>query len=345
MDDYTVDRRGDTGAWVREAAMSGIVTLTLAANKSNLVPEVCVAKMMPKLAQQSVEKIDRTRGHAAKAFATILLLSNPAIPSIPNYEEVVRLFPENFRQNNDENGSKNFEAFGWAVESETFPIFAKLLRFEAYKDYVLLGLVASVGGLAERLVMQASNSFFNQVEQMSKADLTAMCNSMSDILERHHKVDRITVPFFKFSDRLLTSGHLESVLNDPESPFPLRLFNLVKKEIMGCGEPNKLLFAADVLCALLQSQEPVAKQKCLVQLCIFLCHKFPIIRKSTSSKLFEALLTYPSVVEDEEKLDAINAVLSDTAWDQTSVENLRPIRNSLCDLLGVPAPAVIKKPV
>ena len=36
MDDYTVDRRGDTGAWVREAAMSGIVSLTLAANNKVL---------------------------------------------------------------------------------------------------------------------------------------------------------------------------------------------------------------------------------------------------------------------------------------------------------------------
>ena len=100
-----------------------------------------------------------------------------------------------------------------------------------------------------------------------------------------------------------------------------------------------------MLCALLQAADPVAKQKCLVQLCIFLCHKFPIIRKSTSSKLFEALLTHCDVVEDDEALDQINSILSDTTWDVSSVDTLRPIRNSLCDLLGVPAPAVVKKPV
>ena len=38
---------------------------------------------------------------------------------------------------------------------------------------------------------------------------------------------------FKFLDRLLTSGHLEAVLEDPESTFAISLFNLIKKEIMG----------------------------------------------------------------------------------------------------------------
>ena len=120
---------------------------------------------------------------------------------------------------------------------------------------------------------------------------------------------------------------------------------LIKVPFLGCGEPNKLLYSADVFCALLQVADPVAKQKCLVQLCIFLCHKFPIIRKSTSSKLFEALLTHSTVVEDDEMLDQINTILSDTTWDVSPVETLRPIRNSLCDLLGIPAPAVVKKPV
>ncbi len=30
-------------------------------------------------------------------------------------------------------------------------------------------------------------------------------------------------------------------------------------------------------------------------------------------------------------------------WEQLSVDDLRPIRNRLCELLGAPAPAVIKK--
>ena len=140
LDDYTVDRRGDTGAWVREAAMSGIVALTLAANQDGLVPEVCVAQMMTRLAQQAVEKIDRTRGHAAKSFATLLLGAQPRIEAIPCLDQVAALFPPDL----------SLETFSWTAESETFPIFTQLLQYPAYKERVLLGLVISVGGLSER---------------------------------------------------------------------------------------------------------------------------------------------------------------------------------------------------
>ena len=148
-----------------------------------------------------------------------------------------------------------------------------------------------------------------------------------------------------------------------ETVYAFELFSLTKREVCGgagvspCNDPNKLMSAADVLCALLQTEDPTAKQKCLVQLSIFLCHKFPRIRKATASKLFEGLLTYPNILsqkasgevlreeEIEEKLETINEILSDTTWDTTPVEQLRPLRNQLCDLLGVPAPALVKKPV
>ncbi len=64
LDDYTLDRRGDIGAWVREAAMQGIadVLLQLSDQDPSLVPEDCVAETMVRFAQQACEKIDRTRG-------------------------------------------------------------------------------------------------------------------------------------------------------------------------------------------------------------------------------------------------------------------------------------------
>ena len=51
LEDYTHDRRGDVGAWVREAAMSGLASLTLALAEASpkLVPEVCMAATMPKI--------------------------------------------------------------------------------------------------------------------------------------------------------------------------------------------------------------------------------------------------------------------------------------------------------
>ena len=47
MEDYTVDRRGDIGAWVREAAMAGIeaVTLDLLDRDVSTVPAAIIAQV------------------------------------------------------------------------------------------------------------------------------------------------------------------------------------------------------------------------------------------------------------------------------------------------------------
>ena len=62
------------------------------------------------------------------------------------------------------------------------------------------------------------------------------------------------------------------------------------------------------MCALLQSSDKRTVSKCLVQLSIYLCHKFPRIRKFTAAKLFEAILTYSDreIVPDEH-LDEVSS--------------------------------------
>ena len=94
---------------------------------------------------------------------------------------------------------------------------------------------------------------------------------------------------------------------------------------------------------MLQSDHEITVQKCFIQISIFLCHKFPRIRKVTATKLFETLLVY-DVIEDEEIKDQVDGILSDTNWD-LPVEELRPIRNRFCDLVGVQVLALTKKPL
>ncbi len=158
--------------------------------------------------------------------------------------------------------------------------------------------------------------------------------------------DRVTIPLMKSLDQLLTSGFLDPVLEDPSSSFPMDLLAQVKAEITRCGDPNKLMCSCDVLCALLQCGDERCVKKCLTQLGIFLCHKFPRMRRVTAGKLFEALLTYSDrEIVPEESADEVNTLLGETKWEQMGVEELRPVRNRLCELMGVPAPAVIRKVV
>jgi hypothetical protein len=245
LEDYTLDRRGDVGAWVREAALSGIeaVTLALLQTDAAKVPAAVVAQFMPCLAQQAVEKIDRTRGHAGRIFFALLHSQTPdgrPLAGIKCREALIAIFPSTAE-------------IKWSVESETFPRFVQLLRLVEYADRLLLGLIVSVGGLTERLVKNSSQSLFLELHAMGPEGLARFFDNLLDIFRRFQKNDRITYPLFKFLDQLLTASCMETVLKDASSAYPLALFTLCKAEVVRCGDPNKLMASSDVFCQLLQS--------------------------------------------------------------------------------------------
>ncbi|CAL4236462.1 unnamed protein product, partial [Meganyctiphanes norvegica] len=74
LDDYTMDRRGDVGAWVREASLTTLQGLTLLVVKvdSSLLSEEIVTDLITRMCQQASERIDRTRKVAGTTFATLL---------------------------------------------------------------------------------------------------------------------------------------------------------------------------------------------------------------------------------------------------------------------------------
>ena len=209
----------------------------------------------------------------------------------------------------------------------------------------LAGLIVRVGGLTERLVKFSSASLFAELKAMSKSELDAFLEDIIIIFQQFHKNERITIPMFKFLDQLLSCGHLDEAIEDPKSSISRRLLDEIKVEISKCGDPAKLILSTEVICALLTSGDPSCVKKCLVQLSIFLCHRFPRVRRVAANKLYEALLTYSDKdIVPFDSLDQINDILTDTNWE-SAIENLRPIRNNLCDLMDVKAPAVLKKVV
>lgn len=71
------------------------------------------------------------------------------------------------------------------------------------------------------------------------------------------------------------------------------------------------------------------------------------IRKTAALKLYEAMLLYGDTSGvPEENLDEILSTLMDSDWT-LPLNEVRPIRNHVCDLLGVKAPlsssAAVKK--
>uniref|UniRef100_A0A8C3QEB6 Tubulin-specific chaperone D n=1 Tax=Geospiza parvula TaxID=87175 RepID=A0A8C3QEB6_GEOPR len=326
--DYTTDSRGDVGGWVREAAMTSLmeVTLLLVQNEAELINASICKQIMCWLAQQSAEKIDKFRAHAGSVFLTLLHFDHPPVPHIPHREELERIFPRWQK-----------ETLNWNAASEAFPRITQLLGLPAYQYHVLLGLSVSVGGLTETTLRYSAQSLFDHMKkiQSDPSALGSFCETLLKVFEDNLRNDRVSVPLLTMLDQMLANGCFDMFTEQENHPFPVKLFTLCKEEIKRSKDIRKLRSSIGVFCGLIQFQGDM-REKVFFQLFLLLCHPFPIIRKTTASQVYEMLLTYSDVVEPA-IMEQATAILSDTNWE-AELPVVRERRNCLCDLMKVPRP-------
>uniref|UniRef100_A0A8C1VU98 Tubulin-specific chaperone D n=1 Tax=Cyprinus carpio TaxID=7962 RepID=A0A8C1VU98_CYPCA len=334
MNDYSMDSRGDVGAWVRAAAMSSLmdVTLLVVASAPELLSSDLVQRMMCCLVQQAAEKIDRYRAHAGTVFLRLLHSTDPAVPHIPHREELLSIFPP-------ETGN----SLNWNAASQAFPHITQLLRLHQYQYHTLLGLTVSVGGLTESTVRYSSQSLFEYLKgiQQDATVLQQFGDTLLCIFRDNLRNDRVSVPLLKMVDQILANGCFELFTSEESHPFCVELLALCKEEIKKSKDVQKLLSCVAVFCGMVQFKGDV-RQKVLVQLLMLLCHPFPVIRKTTASQVYEMFLTYDDVIDDEQVLADVMASLSDTNWE-SDIATVRTHRNQLCDWLGLPRPILVTK--
>ncbi|NXO63273.1 TBCD protein, partial [Phainopepla nitens] len=331
--DYTIDSRGDVGGWVREAAMSSLmeVTLLLVRSEAELISASTCKQIMCWLAQQSAEKIDKFRAHAGSVFLTLLHFDHPPVPHIPHREELERIFPRWEK-----------ETLNWNAASEAFPRITQLLGLPAFQYHVLLGLSVSVGGLTETTLRYSAQSLFDYMKkiQSDPSALESFCETLLKVFEDNLCNDRVSVPLLTMLDQMLANGCFDMFTEQENHPFPVKLFTLCKEEIRRSKDIRKLRSSIGVFCGLIQFQGDM-REKVFFQLFLLLCHPFPIVRKTTASQVYEMLLTYSDVV-DPAVVEQAMAILSDTNWE-AELPAVRERRNCLCDLMKVPRPQLVPK--
>uniref|UniRef100_A0AAQ5YZ50 Tubulin-specific chaperone D n=1 Tax=Amphiprion ocellaris TaxID=80972 RepID=A0AAQ5YZ50_AMPOC len=332
MSDYTTDSRGDVGAWVREAAMTSLMDLTMlvASSAPEILSPDLVKSMMCCLAQQAAEKIDRYRAHAGTIFLRLLHSTEPAVPHIPHREELLTIFPV-----------ETTTSLNWNAPSQAFQYIAQLLGLPEYQYHTLLGLTVSVGGITESTVHFSSQSLFDYLKgiQENTIALEQFGDTLLRILRDNLRNDRVCVPFLKMLNQMLANSCFEIFTTQENHQFCVDLLGLCK-EFKRSKDISKLSACVAVFCGLIQFQGEVRK-KVLSQLLLLLCHSFPVIRKTTASQMYEMLLTYDDVI-DPEVLDDVMTSLSDTNW-LSDLNTVRTHRNQLCDWLGVTRPKVVAK--
>ncbi|KAF3700092.1 Tubulin-specific chaperone D Beta-tubulin cofactor D Tubulin-folding cofactor D [Channa argus] len=329
--DYTMDNKGDVGAWVRKAAMTSLmdVTMMVAASAPEILTPDIVKYMMCCLAQQAAEKIDHYRSHAGNVFLRLLHLQ-PAVPHIPHREELLSIFPV-----------ETMISLNWNAPSQAFQYITQLLGLPQYQYHTLLGLTVSVGGITETTVHFSSLSLFDYLKgiQNNNAALTAFGETLLSIFRDNLRNDRVSVPLLKMLNQILANGCFEIFTTEENHQFCVDLLALCK-EFKKSKNVSKLRACIAVFCGLIQFQGEVRK-KVLSQLLMLLCHSFPVIRRTTASQMYEMLLTYEDVV-DQNVLDDVMTLLSDTIWE-ADLATVRSQRNQLCDWLGITRPQVVEK--
>uniref|UniRef100_A0A6Q2ZKK8 Tubulin-specific chaperone D n=1 Tax=Esox lucius TaxID=8010 RepID=A0A6Q2ZKK8_ESOLU len=335
LSDYTLDSRGDVGAWVREAAMTSLmeVTLLVVDTAPQLLSPDLVNGMMCSLAQQSAEKIDRYRAHAGSVFLRLLHKDHPPVPHIPHKEELLTIFPP-----------EGAGTLNWKAPSQAFPHITQLLRMPQYQYHTLLGLTVSVGGLTESTVRFSSQSLFDHL-MLIQRDPDAMghfSETLLRVFRDNLRNDRVSIPFLKMLDQMLARACFDTFTTEQDHPFCVNLLALCTNEIKKSKDVQKLRSCIAVFCGLIQFQGNV-RVKVLFQLLLLLCHPFPAIRKVTAGQMYEMLLTFDDVIDPSVMEDVMN-LLSDTDW-AGDIATVRTHRNQLCDWLGVPKPQLVAKVV
>ncbi|KAG7308254.1 hypothetical protein JYU34_006933 [Plutella xylostella] len=355
LDEYTVDMRGDIGAWVREASMTGLLSVCRQCAVSApqvLTPDV-VSGIMTRLAQQAVEKIDRTRALAGRIF-TAFIYNDPVIPNIPHHEELKEIFPPEDvelkplmqKPDTDEAAAPSTQYNNtvlWLFPGHTMPRFTRLLACETYRPRLLLGLAVSGGERSDTLVKHTTQSLFAFLRSAELPLLQEICRELTAIFTRHLHDRRVSQPMFNLLERLLSSGAISPILDDPASTFAADVLKYVQLELRGGKHWYKLLDSINVLCQLVQVGGEVCR-KSLGQLVIYLCYSECYVRRCAAARLYEALALYGdgSCVPASNQ-DQVMEVLAETDWER-DVTELRPIRNELCDLMGIKRPLLKQKP-
>ena len=104
---------------------------------------------------------------------------------------------------------------------------AKSAIVSIIRQRIVLGLTASVGGMTERLVKASTAAMFSVLDSMDRGQLDKVCDAILAVFAENQKNDRVTSPLLKFLDQLLTSGHLDEILEDEKAAFPMDLLTLV----------------------------------------------------------------------------------------------------------------------
>jgi hypothetical protein len=126
------------------------------------VTEELCGKTIGALLKQLSEKLDVIRNQAGKSLQHILTSKDPSIPFVYGRPRLV-----------DALSLRNGQEINWASPEITFPLVMRAIDFDDFFDYILSGIIISVGGLTESVTKYSTKSFLEYLRGLKKTNTVA----------------------------------------------------------------------------------------------------------------------------------------------------------------------------
>ena len=340
-EDYSNDKRGDVGSWVRSACMQSLQDIT--STQYPIAAEMW-EKIIGVLLRQLVEKIDRLRQIAGDTI--VKMLQNCRLPEWNTLLHSAFIENKDFLQQFQERQEKqqgaeslpdqsempmqsisNYERSSlWSVPSFVFPLICPLLNIQMFRNEIIKGLVISVGGITESTVRSSSEELVKVVRNnLEIAEGMLECFRTCE--------ERIEVPFMKAWALLL-----KNVETLHKSSLGAGVLARCQDIIRGSKDIFKWLAFIEVISGLLDNEE--CFREALRIILGALGQPFPKVRTLAAQNafaFFNSITSYKQICNSEEDFNRIVDLIAETPWVQ-GLNEVRPVRNQIFQILGMEPP-------
>ncbi|KAM9943871.1 hypothetical protein ACTFIT_008452 [Dictyostelium discoideum] len=347
--DYSIDKRGDIGSWVRELSckvlfdfikfiitnQNSSTTTTTASTTDlsieNLINEKMITEFICKLFQLSGEKLDKIRDVACKIIHELLWIENPSsINNIPHKEELKKIIVKDQDVH-----------FNWFRTEESLPLICKVLKFNCYLYPLLFGLFSSLGGTSKYLIndsIQSIKQYFSSFDNDEKERFEKIISFSKAILEiTNNTTQRMIQPTFRSIYNLLSTHIFDFLiinnLNE-QSIFETILFNCYQIIESNQDDIYLLLNSIELFSYFFiqfeNNNNEYIKDYSLKALLLLLSNlKYPKVRKLASDQLKKSTRLFINNNGDDETPSLIKSLIFNTKWDDSVDLIIEPLKSLL----------------
>ncbi|KYQ91012.1 tubulin folding cofactor D [Tieghemostelium lacteum] len=328
IEDYSIDKRGDIGSWVRELSCQVVFHLVgIISNQPDRISLFITGDLMKqyvsKLLQLAGEKLDKLRLTVCKILIHQLWKFNDTLVQlIPHHNELKLIFNE-----------KPETTFNWSRSDECFPLLCQCLQFnDCYLYPTLFGLFSSLGGPSKYLVddsmksiqqyIESSMDQSNQIDQILSTILNLLKNTKT-----FNPNNLNTLTIFKSISKLLSTGQFDSVItNTDKNQIIESILVQLQLKIQNSNDIYLLLFSIQLFNYFLKFKDVTNIYNIVIKnlMILLINYKFPKVRILAMSELKPLDLN----ISDK---DSFIKILNQTNWNDP-IEN---IYSSIQKLHGV----------